>query len=152
MSNSAEVSQEPQFAVQRIYLKDLSFETHNTPKIFTEEWQPELNLELHTNSNEIEPGVYEVILTVTVTVKNKDKPAFLVEVAQAGIFTLHGFPTEQIEPLLGSFCPNLLFPYAREVVTCEVNRGSFPQLILAPVNFDALFMQQKAQSATETPA
>ena|SRR3990167_4101092 len=141
---------EMQFIIQRIYIKNLSYETTNTPAIFQQEWEPHLELELHTKYTELEANIYEVVLTVTSTVKNKNATAFLIEVEQAGIFSIQGAPNEQLDHILGSFCPSILFPYAREIITAEVSRGSFPQLILAPVNFDALYMQQKQQAiATE---
>ncbi|MGQ3892459.1 protein-export chaperone SecB [Legionella sp. CNM-4043-24] len=133
---------EAQFMVQRIYVKDASFEAPNSPACFQQKWEPELSLDLNTQYNELEKGVYEVILTVTATVNNQNAVAFLAEIKQAGIFTIQGAPAQQLEHLLGSFCPNILFPYAREAITSNVIRGSFPQLVLAPVNFDALFMQQ----------
>lgn len=133
---------ETQFMIQRIYVKDVSFETKNTPAIFQQEWKPELSLNLQVENKKLEETVYEVILTVTATVKNLNETAFLVEVKQAGIFTITGAPEQQLAHLLGSFCPSLLFPYAREAITSEVVRGSFPQLILAPINFDAIYMQQ----------
>jgi len=145
-----------QFMIQRIYMKDSSFETPNTPAVFQQQWQPELTLDLNTDHNKLDENVYEVILSVTATVKNENAVAFLVEIKQAGIFTIQGAPDEQLEHLLGSFCPSILFPYAREEITSQVIRGSFPQLVLAPINFDALFMQQKeeklkaAQSQIET--
>lgn len=134
--------QNAQFIVQRIYVKDLSFETKNTPAIFQQRWEPELNLDLNTEILELEKNVYEVVLRVTATVKNQNATAFLVEVNQAGIFTIQGAPQEQMDHLLNSFCPNILYPYAREAITTEVSRGSFPQLVLAPINFDALYMQK----------
>ncbi len=140
---------EAQFMVQRVYVKDLSFETKNTPAIFQQRWEPELSLDLNTQNNLLEENVYEVILSVTATVKNQNEIAFLVEVQQAGIFTIQGAPKAQLDHLLGSFCPNILFPYAREAITSEVIRGSFPQLVLAPINFDALFMQQMEQKNAE---
>ncbi|MCP0913094.1 protein-export chaperone SecB [Legionella sp. 27cVA30] len=133
---------EVQFMIQRIYVKDLSFETTNTPAIFQQRWEPELSLDVNTQHARLEEDVYEVVLTVTATVKNQNATAFLVEVHQAGIFTIHGAPEQQLDHLLGSFCPSILFPYAREAITAEVIRGSFPQLVLAPINFDALYMQQ----------
>lgn len=134
-----------QFMIQRIYVKDLSFETPNTPAVFQQQWEPELNLDLNTTSTKLEEGVYEVVLTVTATVTNKKETAFLVEVKQGGIFTIQGAPIAQMDHLLNSFCPNILFPYAREAITSQVIRGSFPQLVLAPINFDALYMQQMAE-------
>ena len=144
---------EAQFMIQRIYVKNLSFETNNTPACFQQQWEPELTLDLNTTHTAIEPnGIYEVVLTVTATVKNKQTTAFLIEVQQAGIFTITGAPVQQLDHLLGSFCPSILFPYAREAITTEVLRGSFPQLILAPINFDALYMQQQAQTITTDAA
>ena len=134
----------PEFSIQRLYVKDLSVETPNSPQIFLEEWRPELNMDLNTDASlKLDEGVREVVLTVTVTVKIKDKVAFLVEVKQAGIFAMKGFDEEQTKHMLGSFCPNILYPYAREVVTDAVMRAGFPQLYLAPVNFEALYEQQQ---------
>ncbi|MCE0722662.1 MULTISPECIES: protein-export chaperone SecB [Legionella] len=149
-ANPAQQDQnETQFMIQRIYTKDLSFETPNTPAVFQQQWEPELNLEINTSSTKLEAGVYEVVLTVTTTVSNKKTTAFLVEVKQAGIFTIQGAPENQLDHLLNSFCPNILFPYAREAITSQVIRGSFPQLVLAPINFDALYMQQIAEKQKE---
>ncbi len=134
-------SNEPNFEIQRIYVKDLSYEAPNTPHTFSDEWKPEVQLNLETKSNRIQDNVHEVILSVTATVSSNKKSAFLVEVHQAGIFTITGFPNDQLHQMLGSFCPNILFPYAREVISDVVVRGGFPQLILAPVNFDALYAQ-----------
>ena len=144
MTEQANTEQQPetQFMIQRIYTKDLSFETINTPAIFQQRWEPELALDLNTKHTLLEENTYEVVLTVTATVKNQNTTAFLVEIQQAGIFTIQGAIPQQLDHLLGSFCPNILFPYAREAISSEVMRGSFPQLILAPINFDALYMQQ----------
>jgi preprotein translocase subunit SecB len=145
---------ETQFMIQRIYVKNLSFETTNTPAVFKERWEPELSLDLNTQHKLLEEGVYEVSLTVTATVKNQNTTAFLAEIQQAGIFTIQGAIPPQLDHLLGSFCPSILFPYAREAITAEVIRGSFPQLVLAPINFDALYAQQmedkqKAEASVE---
>ncbi len=141
---------ETQFVIQRVYVKNLSFETTNTPQIFQEEWTPDLTRDLNTAHNKLDDsGAFEVILTVTATVKNKDTTAFLIEVQQAGIFTITGTEDAQLDHLLGSFCPSLLFPYAREAISTEVVRGSFPQLVLAPINFDAIYMQQQQEAAGE---
>lgn len=141
-TSAQQANPETQFMIQRIYVKDVSFETKNTPAVFQQEWKPELSLNLQVENKQLEAGVFEVVLTVTATVKNLNETAFLVEVKQAGIFTITGAPEQQLAHLLGSFCPSLLFPYAREAITSEVVRGSFPQLILAPINFDAIYMQQ----------
>lgn len=145
---------QPQFAIQRIYIKDLSFETPNSPAIFKAEWQPEMNVDLNTQANPLDDDVYEVELRITVTAKLQDKVAYVAELKQAGIFTLSGFVHEQLKAMLGSFCPNILFPYVREGIADVINRGSFPQFNLAPINFDALYMehlqQQQAQTAQDT--
>lgn len=135
----------PVFTIQRIYTKDISFEAPNAPDIFKAEWKPDVNVDLQTKTNPLEDGIYEVILHLTVTVKMQDKNAFLVEVHQAGIFTLKGFPEQQLGHALGSMCPNILYPYAREAISDIVTRGGFPQLLLAPVNFDALYLQHLEQ-------
>lgn len=135
----------PNFEIQRIYVKDLSYEAPNTPHTFTEEWKPEVQLNLETKSTRIQDNVHEVILSVTATVSSSKKSAFLIEAHQAGIFMISGFPSDQLHQMLGSFCPNILFPYAREVISDLVVRGGFPQLILAPVNFDALYAQHQEE-------
>lgn len=141
------------FAIQRIYTKDVSFEAPNVPAIFRKEWKPELNLDLNVKNTKIEDNVYEVVLKVTATNKLGDEVAFLAEVDQAGIFTISDSLGEaQISQLLGAFCPNILFPYARECLSALVSRASFPQLNLAPVNFDAVYaqhLQQRAQQQAE---
>ncbi|OCG17842.1 protein-export chaperone SecB [Gilliamella sp. WF3-4] len=143
---------ETQFAIQRIYTKDVSFETNNVPEIFTKQWQPDLNIELNSSSQVLSENVYEIALRVTVTVKQQDEVVYICEVTQAGIFSLIGFDEGQIQHCVGAYCPNILFPYAREVVSSLVNKGTFPQVNLEPVNFEALFinyLQQQAES-TET--
>ena len=139
---NTQTAPEAQFMIQRVYVKDLSFETPNSPAVFQQEWQPEMNLDLNTQTTKLDDQTFEVVLTLTVTVANKGATAFLVEVKQAGIFSIVGAQGPQMDHLLGSFCPNILFPYAREAITAQVMRGSFPQLVLAPINFDALYMQQ----------
>lgn len=135
-----------QFALQRIYVKDLSFEVPNAPKVFLGEWKPDVNVELSTQAGKLEDGKnFEVVLSVTVTVKNGGQVAFIAEVKQAGIFLVDGVPEAQMAQLLGAYCPNLLFPYARETVSDVVTRGSFPQMLLAPVNFDAVFAESQRQ-------
>ncbi|MGL5286634.1 protein translocase subunit secB [Aeromonas sp. RU39B] len=141
--NNQEV--QPEFNIQRVYIKDVSFEAPNTPHVFQREWQPEISLDMDTKTNLLAESIYEVVLTVTVTCKLGEDTAFLCEVHQAGIFTIGNMPEAQLAHCLAAFCPNILFPYARETVAALVNRGSFPQLNLAPVNFDALFAQHVAQ-------
>lgn len=131
-----------QFIIQRIYIKSSSYETTQTPAVFQKQWEPELSLDLNTAHTELDPNIYEVTITVTATVKNKQDTAFLVEVQQAGIFTIQGPEDDQLQHILNSFCPSILFPYARETVSSLVTKGSFPPLVLSPINFDALYMQK----------
>jgi len=139
---NAPQADQKQFSIQKIYVKDMSFETPNSPAIFTHDWKPEINLELNSLGRKVADGVHEVVLSLTVTAKLGDTTAYLVEVKQAGIFTVQGFDESELAPMLGAFCPGTLFPYARETVTDLVARGGFPQLVLAPINFDAMYAQQ----------
>jgi len=135
-----------QFVIQKIYVKDVSFETPNSPAIFTEtKWEPAVNVQLNSRAAPMADQMHEVVLSVTVTAKLGDKTAYLVEVQQAGVFRAEGFEQAQLNHLLGSFCPNILFPYVREAISDMVTRGGFPQLLLAPVNFDALYAQHLQQ-------
>lgn len=152
MQQKATDATQPQFEIQRIYIKDLSFESPNTPHTFVEEWKPEVSLNLETKSTRIQDNSHEVVLSVTATVTSNKKTAFLIEVHHAGVFIISGFPDDQLHQMLGSFCPNVLFPYAREVISDTVVRGGFPQLILAPVNFDALYAQHMQEQAQEKTA
>ena len=146
--------QEPtqQFAIQKIYVKDLSFESPNAPAVFTADFQPQINVELNTNGQSIGDNVYEVVLSITVTVKQGENTAYLVEVQQSGIFNIEGMPEDQMAGMLAVFCPSIIFPYAREAISDVVTRGGFPQLLLAPVDFNAMYTQhleqQQAQQAT----
>lgn len=134
-----------QFSIQKIYCKDISFETPNSPQIFTENAESQVKVDMHTAVNPLAENVYEVVLTVTATVKAGEKTAFLAEVQQAGIFNIAGFEKQHLDHTLGSYCPNLLFPFIREVISDLVNKGGFPQLILQPVNFDAVYAQHLQQ-------
>lgn len=141
-----------QFTVQRIYTKDLSFESPQTPGVFREQWSPQVNVELNTRSDRFdEEGNFEVVLVITITAKMNDKTAFLCEVHQAGVFMIRGFEGENLRRVLGTAAPNILFPYARETIDNIVVKGGFPALMLAPVNFEALYQQaqQQAKSAAE---
>ncbi|HIP52674.1 MAG TPA: protein-export chaperone SecB [Chromatiales bacterium] len=155
MAENENQQQNREFALQRIYTKDVSFETPNSPGVFQIDWQPQTNLNVNTNVDRLADDVFEVVLTVTVTTKVADKTAYLAEVQQAGIFGMRGFPEEEMGPMLGAFCPNVLFPYAREVISDLVSKGSFPQMLLQPVNFDALYaqaQQQRSEQAEEGEA
>ena len=150
--NAVADEQQVQFAIQRIYVKDISFEAPNSPAIFRKEWTPEVKLDLDTRSEKLDDFSYEVVLSLTVTTTIGGETAFLCEVQQAGIFTVPVLSDAQMAHMLAAFCPNILFPYAREAVSCLVNRGTFPQLNLAPVNFDALFAQYVQQRQAEAQA
>ena len=139
----------PQFALQRIYLKDSSFESPRSPAVFQSQWQPNINFDIKTRSNKVQDGVYEVVLVLTAEAQLDEQPAFLVEVHQAGIFTAKDFSDEQLEQLLAVVCPNILFPYAREAIDALVTKGSFPALMLSPINFEALYAQQKQAAAQQ---
>jgi preprotein translocase subunit SecB len=134
--------QEQQFIIQRIYVKDVSFEAPNSPALFTQEWNPDTNLDLNTQVTPLPNDNYEVELSITITVKSSDKTAFLVEVTQAGVFFITGYGQEQVNHLLAAYCPNILFPYVREVIASLVSKGSFPELHLSPINFDALYARR----------
>ncbi len=140
-----------QLGIQRIYVKDISFEAPNSPKVFSEEWKPTVDIQLNNNARTLEANVHEVVLAVTVTVKFSDKTVYLVEVHQAGIFNITGVPDQHLPAMAATVCPNILFPYAREAISDLVTRGGFPQLLLAPVNFDALYSQemQRQQQAAD---
>ncbi|MDP3845791.1 MAG: protein-export chaperone SecB [Pseudomonas sp.] len=140
--------QGPQFSLQRIYVRDLSFEAPKSPEIFRQEWAPSVELDLNTRQKPLEGDFHEVVLTLSVTVKTGGETAFIAEVQQAGIFLIAGLDAAAMSHTLGAFCPNLLFPYAREALDNLVVRGSFPALMLAPVNFDALYAQQLERMQT----
>jgi preprotein translocase subunit SecB len=142
----------PQFAIQRIYTKDVSFETPNSPAVFQSDWKPEIKLDLDTRSDKLAENTFEVVLAVTATATVDGQTAFLAEVQQAGIFTIGNLPEAQLAHTIGAFCPATLFPYARETIASLVNRGSFPQFNLAPVNFEALFASYVQQRAAESQA
>ena len=139
---SEQNSTEMTFQIQRIYTKDISFEAPNAPQVFQKDWQPEVKLDLDTASSQLAEGVYEVVLRVTVTASLGEETAFLCEVQQGGIFSIEGIDGTQMAHCLGAYC-------ARECITSLVSRGTFPQLNLAPVNFDALFMNYLQQQAGE---
>lgn len=141
VQNAANESQ-TQFALQRIYVRDLSFEATKSPEIFRKQWRPTIEIEINTQHRLLEENFYEVILKLSATIKNTDEIAFIAEIQQAGIFMIAGLEGGQLGHALGAFCPNLLFPYARETLDSLVVRGSFPALMLAPINFDALYAQQ----------
>ncbi len=144
--------QQPAFTIEKIYVKDLSLEIPNAPGIFLEREAPQVHLQLNTKNHIIEEELYEVFLTVTVTAKINDKVMFLVEAQQAGIFRIRNIPVEEIDPVLGIGCANILFPYLRETVSDIVTRAGFPAVILNPVNFEAIYQQDKEGAASSASA
>ena len=133
----------PQFDIQKVYCKDISLETPNSPQVFREDWRPDVNVQLNSEAEQLGEGFFEVTLAVTVTATVEDeRTAFLVEIHQAGIFAISGMGEEELGPVLGSLCPGILFPYAREAVSDLITRAGFPPLVLSPVNFDALYYGQ----------
>jgi len=145
-----EKTQQPNFSIQKLYVKDASYESPNTPETFKfTKWDPKIELNLNNAQSKIDDNMYEAILTVTATVTHEDKVAYLIEVQQAGIFAIVGFNEKDQNYLLGSQCMNILFPYAREAISDLSIRGGFPPLILAPVNFDALYQQHMQQKTTD---
>jgi preprotein translocase subunit SecB len=144
--NAASEQNKTRFIIQKIYTKDLSFETPNSPAIYQEEWNPKVDLQLGNEHAQLDEENHEVVLSVTVTAKVNDKIAFIAEVKQAGIFTLTGYNDQEMSQLVGNYCPNTLFPYAREAISDVVTKGGFPQLVLAPVNFDAVYKQRQEQA------
>lgn len=143
-----------QFKIHRIYLKDVSYESPQTPGVFVNNtsWQPNVSLHINTESAKLENDMFESVLTITVTVKLGEDTAYLIELKQAGLFQISGFEEDRLGPMLGSFCPNLLFPFAREAIASLVQKGGFPQLLLDPVNFDALYAQHVQQTRQNAPA
>lgn len=149
---AAEQNQQTLFNIEKLYVKDLSLEIPHAPGIFLEQENPQIDLQLHTSATPVEEGIFEVTVTVTVTAKlaEKDKVMFLVEAKQAGIFQLRNIPQEEMEPVLAVVCPNILYPYLREVVSDVVVRAGFAPVILSPINFDALYQQQRQQTSETT--
>lgn len=139
---------QPVFSIERLYVKDLSLEVPNAPQIFLESGDPEVDMRVSTASTKLEDGIYAVDVTVTVTAKlNADRTMFLNEVTQSGIFRLENIPEEDVKLLLGVACPNILFPYAREAISSTVTRAGFPPVLLAPINFEAMYQQEQEGNA-----
>ena len=149
MSAAATEETQPTFNIEKLYVKDLSVEVPHAPSIFLERENPQIDLQLNTEFSAIDQGIYEVIVAVTLTAKlpTKDKVMFLIEVKQAGIFHVKNIPELELESVLGVVCPNILYPYLREVVTDVSVRSGFAPVLLNTINFEALFQQQKAQAA-----
>ncbi len=150
--SEAQQSTQPVFSIEKVYVKDLSLEVPNAPQVFLEREAPQVDIQLHHNSSVIEEGVYQTTLTVTVTAKVGEKTLFLVEAAQAGIFVARNIPASELDAVLGIACPNILFPYVREVVSETVVRAGFPPVILSPVNFEAIYQAQREPQAAPEQA
>ena len=139
-------TEQPQFSIQRIYLKDLSFETPQGPTAFKKKWQPKVSQDLNTKTSPVEDGIFEVALRVTINIKDGDDTIYIVEAEQAGLFNIKGFSDEQLPQVLNTTCPGILFPYLRETLDTVVTKGTFPALLLPPINFDALFANAVKQA------
>ena len=143
MSQPQQDNNQPVFSIEKVFVKDLSLEVPNAPQVFLEREAPTVDIQLHHNSTGVEDGVYQCILTVTVTAKIGEKTMFLVEAAQGGIFVVRNIPAQELEAVLAIACPNILFPYVREVISDTVVRAGFPPVILSPVNFEAIYAAQR---------
>ncbi len=145
-------NQQPSFQIEKIYVKDLSLELPNAPQVFMEPETPQLDVQINNEAAQLSDGLFEVVVTVTVTARGAGKTMFLVEAAQAGIFSIRGVPEQEIDPLLAIACPNILYPYVRETVSDLVVRGGFPPVLLAPVSFEALYQQRQQKLASAVQA
>ena len=145
--------QDKQVGIQKIYTRDFSFESPQAPMVFTkQDWEPKTNLNLRSTHGEIAENTHEVVLTLTVETKHEDTTLFLVELQQAGIFLVTGYEAEEMGPILGSFCPNILFPFARESISAMVAKGGFPDFQLQPINFEALYLQGQQEQEAKAAA
>ncbi len=145
MSDETQQNTQPQFSMEKIYVKDLSLEVPHSPKIFLERANPQIDVQLHTQTYLVEADVHEVVVMTTVTAKVEEKVMFLIEAKQAGIFRMSNMSAEDLEQVLAVLCPNILFPYLREVVSDVAIRGGFAPVLLNPINFDMIYQQQKRQ-------
>ena len=152
MTEAVEVNNQPLFNLDKIYVKDISLEIPHAPKIFLSRDNPQIDIQLHTQAGSVEEGLFEVLVKATVTAKIGEKVMFLVEVEQAGIFQIRNVPADDLEPILAVMCPNILFPYLREAVSTVVVRGGFSPVLLNPINFDAIYQQQKQQQLAQPTA
>ena len=149
MTQQQQQASGPQVVMQKIFLADCSVEVPGAPLVFTKEWKPKMDVQINTDVKKVAEQTHQVTVAVTVTAKLDEDTAYLVEVQQAGIFVLQGFAEkDDIRPVLGAYCPNTLFPYLREAVSDLIQRAGFPQFLLQPVNFDALFQEYLKQQAT----
>ena len=148
-----EQASDKQLGIQKVYVKDFSFESPKTPQVFaTKDWGPKTDLNLRSSHAAVSDNDHEVVLTVTIEAKEDDNTVFLIELHQAGLFHISGYSDEEMKAIVGSFCPNILFPYARETIASMIAKGGFPEFILQPINFDALYAQGVAQAKAQAEA
>ena len=153
MADEKQDENEKRISINKVYLKDFSFESPQSPDVFRgNEWKPQTNLNLRSSHDDLKENLHEVVLTLTVDAKDGDTTLFLVEIQQAGIFEVAGYEQEELSAIVGSFCPNILFPYAREAIASVIQKGGFPEFVLQPINFDALYMQSRQQAAQQESA
>lgn len=153
MADEKPTEGDKRLSIAKIYVKDFSFESPQTPGIFQKgEWSPQTNLNLRSSHTAIDENVHEIVLTITVDAKEGDNTIFLVELHQAGLFEIAGYSSDELGAIVGSFCPNMLFPYARESIASIVQKGGFPEFVLQPINFDALYLQSQQQKAQQEVA
>ena len=147
----AQAPQQPSFQIEKLYVKDLSLEVPNAPQVFTQMENPQLEIQVRNEGMQFADGLFEVVVTVTVTARSGEKTVFLAEVAQAGIFSARGIPAQDLDPLLGIACPTILYPYVREAISDLVTRAGFPAVVLAPVSFEQIYMERRQQQAAAEP-
>lgn len=153
MADEKPTEGEKRLSIAKIYIKDFSFESPQTPGIFKQgEWSPQTNLNLRSSHTAVDENLHEVVLTITVDAKEGDNTLFLVELHQAGLFEVSGYEKDEFGAIIGSFCPNILFPYARESIAGTIQKGGFPEFVLQPINFDALYLQSQQQKAQQEAA
>lgn len=153
MAENEQKVADKQLAIQKIYVKDFSFESPRTPQVFAKtDWSPKTDLNLRSSHTAVADDTHEVVLTISVEAKEDDQTIFLVELHQAGLFHMAGYSDDEFKALVGSFCPNILFPYARESIASIVSKGGFPEFVLQPINFDALYAQGLAQARAKADA
>lgn len=153
MADEKQPEGEKRLTIAKIYVKDFSFESPQTPGVFKKgEWSPQTNLNLRSSHTALDDNLHEIVLTITVDAKEGDNTIFLIELHQAGLFEVSGYGQEELGAIIGSFCPNILFPYARESIATTVQKGGFPEFVLQPINFDALYLQSQQQKAQQEVA
>ncbi len=152
MTEAAQQNNQGIFSMEKLYVKDISLEVPNAPQIFLEKENPQIDVQLHTQAAVIDEGYFDVTVTATVTAKVAEKVMFLIEAKQAGIFQVRNVSNEELEPILAVMCPNIMFPYLREVISDVSVRAGFAPVLLNPINFDALYQQQRMQRAAQAEA